>query len=135
MAQWLHMSQMLQCLSDDTINSLYPPNAFPIEVRHFLAEWIERQRWYDTNAGAHARCNYAYMLFDLNVYVHVCVWCAHREELSLENREKESQARALLDQTISMLQSIGQQKASVVDRMKLTQMSRNMVSHVMFLRL
>uniref|UniRef100_A0A3Q3VX74 STAT transcription factor protein interaction domain-containing protein n=1 Tax=Mola mola TaxID=94237 RepID=A0A3Q3VX74_MOLML len=95
MAQWIHMSQMLQCLSDDTINSLYPPNAFPIEVRHFLAEWIERQRW---------------------------------EELSLENREKESQARALLDQTISMLQSIGQQKASVVDRMKLMQMSRNMTA-------
>lgn len=45
MAQWMHMSQMIHCLPDDTINNLYPPSAFPIEVRHFLAEWIESQRW------------------------------------------------------------------------------------------
>lgn len=50
MAQWMHMSQMIQCLSDETINSLYPPAAFPIEVRHFLAEWIESQRWYGFHA-------------------------------------------------------------------------------------
>ncbi|XP_059189086.1 signal transducer and activator of transcription 6 [Centropristis striata] len=47
MAQWVHMSQMIQCLSDATINNLYPPDAFPIEVRHFLAEWIESQSWDD----------------------------------------------------------------------------------------
>lgn len=46
MAQWLHMSQLIQCLSDEQVNNLYPPSAFPIEVRHFLAEWIETQRWY-----------------------------------------------------------------------------------------
>ncbi|XP_041654703.1 signal transducer and activator of transcription 6 [Cheilinus undulatus] len=45
MAQWMHMSQMILCLPDDTINNLYPPSAFPIEVRQFLAEWIEGQRW------------------------------------------------------------------------------------------
>ncbi|XP_075951385.1 signal transducer and activator of transcription 6 isoform X1 [Anarhichas minor] len=93
MAQWLRISQMLQCLPDDTINNLYPPSAFPIEVRHFLAEWIERQRW---------------------------------DDFALENVEQESQARALLDQTISMLQSIAQQNGNVVDRMKLMQISRNM---------
>ncbi|XP_029291152.1 signal transducer and activator of transcription 6 [Cottoperca gobio] len=47
MAQWIHMSQMIQRLSNDTVNNLYPPSAFPIEVRHFLAEWIESQRWDD----------------------------------------------------------------------------------------
>ncbi|XP_056278586.1 signal transducer and activator of transcription 6 isoform X2 [Pseudoliparis swirei] len=93
MAQWTHMSQMLQGLTDDTINNLYPPNAFPIEVRHFLAEWIERQPW---------------------------------DDFVLEKEESESQAQALLDQTISMLQSISQQNANVVDRMKLMQISRNM---------
>ncbi|XP_070766150.1 signal transducer and activator of transcription 6 isoform X2 [Enoplosus armatus] len=93
MAQWMHMSQMIQRLSDDTINSLYPPSAFPIEVRHFLAEWIESQRW---------------------------------DDFVLDKVEQESQAQALLDQTISMLQSIAQQNANVVDRMKLMQISRNM---------
>lgn len=46
MAQWLQMSQLIQCLPDQTVNSLYPPASFPIEVRHFLADWIESQRWY-----------------------------------------------------------------------------------------
>ncbi|KAI9530794.1 hypothetical protein NQZ68_000285 [Dissostichus eleginoides] len=93
MAQWIHMSQMIQRLSDDTVNKLYPPTAFPIEVRHFLAEWIESQRW---------------------------------DDFALEKVELESQAQTLLDQTISMLQSISQQNANVVDRMKLMQISRNM---------
>ncbi|XP_034000813.1 signal transducer and activator of transcription 6 isoform X2 [Trematomus bernacchii] len=93
MAQWIHMSQMIQRLSDDTVNNLYPPTAFPIEVRHFLAEWIESQRW---------------------------------DDFALEKVDLESQAQTLLDQTISMLQSISQQNANVVDRMKLMQISRNM---------
>lgn len=47
MTQWMHMSQMILCLPDETVNNLYPPTAFPIEVRQFLAEWIESQRWED----------------------------------------------------------------------------------------
>uniref|UniRef100_A0A4W6ELY8 Signal transducer and activator of transcription n=1 Tax=Lates calcarifer TaxID=8187 RepID=A0A4W6ELY8_LATCA len=93
MAQWLHMSQLIQRLPDVTVNNLYPPTAFPIEVRHFLAEWIESQRW---------------------------------DDFVQDKVEQEGQARALLDQTISMLQSIAQQNANVVDRMKLMQISRNM---------
>ncbi|KAL3064194.1 hypothetical protein OYC64_000472 [Pagothenia borchgrevinki] len=93
MAQWIHMSQMIQRLSDDTVNNLYPPTAFPIEVRHFLAEWIESQRW---------------------------------DDFALEKVDLESQAQTLLDQTISKLQSISQQNANVVDKLKLMQISRNM---------
>ncbi|XP_069382078.1 signal transducer and activator of transcription 6 [Paralichthys olivaceus] len=93
MAQWQHMSQLIQCLSDETVNNLYPPNGFPIEVRHFIAEWIETQRW---------------------------------EDFVLEKVEQESQARSLLDQIISMLQSIAQQNTNVVVRMKLMQISRSM---------
>lgn len=93
MAQWMHMSQMIPHLSDEAISNLYPPAIFPIEVRHFLAEWIESQRW---------------------------------EDFGLEKVEQENQARALLEQTISMLQTIAQQNANVVDKMKLMQMSRNM---------
>lgn len=48
MAQWVNMSQLLPFLSDQTINDLYPPTTFPIEARHFLAEWVESQRWYET---------------------------------------------------------------------------------------
>ncbi|TNN82845.1 Signal transducer and activator of transcription 6 [Liparis tanakae] len=93
MAQWTRVSQMLQSLPSDTVNKLYPPNAFPIEIRHYLAEWIERQRW---------------------------------DDFVLEKVEGESQARALLNQTISMLKSISQQNGNVVDRMKLMQMSMSM---------
>lgn len=56
----------------------------------------------------------------------VCL-CVRRDDFALEKLEQESQAQALLDQTISMLQSIAQQNANVVDRMKLMQISRNMV--------
>ncbi|XP_041860001.1 signal transducer and activator of transcription 6 [Melanotaenia boesemani] len=47
MAQWAHMTKLVQCLSDETVNSLYPPTTFPIEVRHYVAEWIESERWED----------------------------------------------------------------------------------------
>uniref|UniRef100_A0A8D3DIG3 Signal transducer and activator of transcription 6, interleukin-4 induced n=1 Tax=Scophthalmus maximus TaxID=52904 RepID=A0A8D3DIG3_SCOMX len=87
------MSQLIQRLSDETINNLYPPTAFPIEVRHFLADWIETQRW---------------------------------DDFVLDQVEQEGQARALLDQIISMLQSIAQQNVNVVVKMKLMQISRTM---------
>ncbi len=60
----------------------------------------------------------------------LCDFCvrAHREDFALEKVEQENQARALLEQTINMLQSIAQQNANVVDKMKLMQMSRNMVN-------
>ncbi|XP_062248050.1 signal transducer and activator of transcription 6 [Platichthys flesus] len=93
MAQWQHMSQLIQRLPDDIVNNLYPPNLFPIEVRHFIAEWIENQRW---------------------------------DDFSPENVEQESQARALLDQIIIMLQQNAQQNANVVVKMKLMQISRSM---------
>ncbi|XP_034392524.1 signal transducer and activator of transcription 6 isoform X1 [Cyclopterus lumpus] len=93
MAQWTQMSQMIQHMNNDAMNSLYPPATFPIEVRHYLAEWIERQRW---------------------------------DDFVLEKVDQESNAQVLLDQTISMLQSIAQQNANVVDRLKLMQISRNM---------
>uniref|UniRef100_A0A7N8YPG2 Signal transducer and activator of transcription n=1 Tax=Mastacembelus armatus TaxID=205130 RepID=A0A7N8YPG2_9TELE len=99
MAQWLHMSQLIPCLPDDTVNNLYPPPAFPIEVRHFLADWIESQRW---------------------------------DDFVLEKVEMESQARALLEQTISMLQTMAQQNSNVVDRMKLMAISRNMQQPLQF---
>ncbi|XP_068996980.1 signal transducer and activator of transcription 6 [Embiotoca jacksoni] len=47
MTQWMNITPMLQCLSDETVSSLYPPATFPIEVRHYLSEWIESQNWED----------------------------------------------------------------------------------------
>uniref|UniRef100_A0A3Q3K9Y5 Signal transducer and activator of transcription n=1 Tax=Monopterus albus TaxID=43700 RepID=A0A3Q3K9Y5_MONAL len=145
MAQWVHMSQLIPSLSDETINNLYPPSAFPIEVRHFLAEWIESQRWYDTHTHTHTRAHThvhvcqslrSYPIFGVLAHMHVCMFmhilnmhehvcvCAHRDDFVLEKVEQESQAQALLEQTISMLQSIAQHNANVVDRMKLLQISR-----------
>ncbi|KAF7645284.1 hypothetical protein LDENG_00207160 [Lucifuga dentata] len=93
MAQWTQMTQLIQYLPDQTVNELYPSSSFPIEIRHFLADWIEGQRW---------------------------------EEFVLEKVEQEPQAQTLLDQIISILQTLAQQKVSVVDKMKLMQISRNM---------
>ncbi|XP_077409626.1 signal transducer and activator of transcription 6 isoform X2 [Vanacampus margaritifer] len=45
MAQWNRISQLIQHLPDQTVNDLYPSTTFAIEVRYFLSEWIERQRW------------------------------------------------------------------------------------------
>lgn len=42
MALW----KKVQCLPTETLNSLYPPT-FPIEVRHYLASWLEEQPWDD----------------------------------------------------------------------------------------
>ncbi|XP_053704517.1 signal transducer and activator of transcription 6 isoform X2 [Synchiropus splendidus] len=47
MAQWTHISKLIQHLPDHVVNKLYPADRFPIEVRHFLADWIEKQRWDD----------------------------------------------------------------------------------------
>ncbi|XP_026877129.1 signal transducer and activator of transcription 6 isoform X1 [Electrophorus electricus] len=46
MALWMQISQQLPNLSNQTLMELYP-DSFPIDVRHYLANWIEEQRWED----------------------------------------------------------------------------------------
>lgn len=77
----------------------------------------------------HILYRYKYKIHAHTISARSCVFllCAYREDFGLEKVEQENQARALLEQTISMLQSIAQQNANVVDKMKLMQMSRNMV--------
>ncbi|KAM9444641.1 signal transducer and activator of transcription 6 isoform 2-T3 [Clarias gariepinus] len=45
MALWMQISQKLPCLSNETVLELYPTDTFPIDIRHYLANWIEEQRW------------------------------------------------------------------------------------------
>ncbi|KAM4571832.1 signal transducer and activator of transcription 5B-like [Fundulus diaphanus] len=47
MAQWMEMTILLTGMHENTVTNLYPPNLFPIEARHYLANWIEEQRWDD----------------------------------------------------------------------------------------
>ncbi|CAG6021366.1 signal transducer and activator of transcription 6 isoform 1-T4 [Menidia menidia] len=47
MAQWSHMTQILQDLPSETVSSLYPSDTFPIEVRYYIADWIESRGWED----------------------------------------------------------------------------------------
>ncbi|XP_016351245.1 signal transducer and activator of transcription 6 [Sinocyclocheilus anshuiensis] len=44
MALWAQMTPKLQYLPTETLNELYP-DTFPLDVRHYLAGWIEEQRW------------------------------------------------------------------------------------------
>ncbi|XP_024149622.1 signal transducer and activator of transcription 6 [Oryzias melastigma] len=47
MDQWTKIAHILQMLPPDSVQSLYPPNTFPIEARYYAAEWIDNQRWED----------------------------------------------------------------------------------------
>uniref|UniRef100_A0A672KPS7 Signal transducer and activator of transcription n=1 Tax=Sinocyclocheilus grahami TaxID=75366 RepID=A0A672KPS7_SINGR len=44
MALWAQMTPKLQYLPTETLNELYP-DTFPLDIRHYLASWIEEQRW------------------------------------------------------------------------------------------
>lgn len=46
MALWMQVSQKLSYLTNETLMELYPTETFPIDIRHYLASWIEEQRWY-----------------------------------------------------------------------------------------
>ncbi|KAJ0064255.1 hypothetical protein NL108_001585, partial [Boleophthalmus pectinirostris] len=93
MAQWSQMTQLFQFLSHEMVNDLYP-STFPIDVRHFLADWIEQQIWEDFEPG---------------------------------KTELEARAKYQLDQVINLLQIISEQNSSIVDKMKLRQISKTLV--------
>ncbi|KAG5282418.1 hypothetical protein AALO_G00055780 [Alosa alosa] len=44
MAQWDQMKLVVQRLPNQALNELYP-TSFPMDVRHYLANWIEDQPW------------------------------------------------------------------------------------------
>ncbi|XP_058619339.1 signal transducer and activator of transcription 6 isoform X1 [Onychostoma macrolepis] len=44
MALWAQMTPQLQYLPTQTLNELYP-DTFPLDIRHYLASWIEEQGW------------------------------------------------------------------------------------------
>ncbi|KAJ8017089.1 hypothetical protein DPEC_G00014150 [Dallia pectoralis] len=46
MAQWAQMKQLIPYLPTQALNELYP-DCFPMDVRCYLANWIEEQRWED----------------------------------------------------------------------------------------
>lgn len=93
MAQWSQMTQLFQYLSHEMVNELYPAK-FPIDVRHFLAEWIEQQIWEDFEPG---------------------------------KIELEARARHLLEQVIKLLEITSDQNSSIVDKLKLLQISKTLV--------
>ncbi|XP_062397256.1 signal transducer and activator of transcription 6 [Sardina pilchardus] len=45
MAQWEQMKLLVQRLPTQALSELYPPSTFPMDVRHYLASWIEDQPW------------------------------------------------------------------------------------------
>lgn len=79
----------------------------------------------DAHTHAHTQTPTHWLVcFNFLLFMHAY---AHRENFALENMEGESQARVLLDQTISQLQSISKENPNVVVRMKLKQISKVMV--------
>lgn len=45
MAQWEKMKLHVPQLPPQALNELYPPSCFPMDVRHYLANWLEDQPW------------------------------------------------------------------------------------------
>ncbi|XP_038139050.1 signal transducer and activator of transcription 6 [Cyprinodon tularosa] len=96
MAQWMDMTVLLTRLDEATVNSLYHPDVFPLEVRHYLANWIEEQRW---------------------------------DEFSLGNAHQEEPAKARMTQLLHVLAMVSDQNVTnIVERMKLTHISKYLVS-------
>uniref|UniRef100_A0A3B4BJP9 SH2 domain-containing protein n=1 Tax=Periophthalmus magnuspinnatus TaxID=409849 RepID=A0A3B4BJP9_9GOBI len=91
MAQWSQMTQLFQYLSHEMVNDLYP-STFPIDVRHYLAEWIEQQM----------------------------------DDFEPGKSELEARAKYQLDQMINLLQIFSEQNSSIVDKMKLRQISKTL---------
>lgn len=52
---------------------------------------------------------------------------ARREDFTLDSVEQKNQAEILFNEALRLLQSMAHQNTNVVDRMKLMQISRNMV--------
>jgi len=46
MALWAQIFPQLQYIPTETLNELYT-EPLPLDVRHYLASWIEDQIWYD----------------------------------------------------------------------------------------
>uniref|UniRef100_A0A672K1L3 Signal transducer and activator of transcription n=1 Tax=Sinocyclocheilus grahami TaxID=75366 RepID=A0A672K1L3_SINGR len=68
MALWAQMTPQLQYLPTQTLNELYP-DTFPLDVRHYLASWIEEQRWENFDVGAEAQKPQARRLLDQMVHL------------------------------------------------------------------
>ncbi|XP_048033277.1 signal transducer and activator of transcription 6 isoform X1 [Megalobrama amblycephala] len=68
MALWAQMTPQLQYLPTQTLNELYP-DTFPLDVRHYLANWIEEQRWESFDVDNMEQEPQARMLLDQMVHL------------------------------------------------------------------
>lgn len=51
MAQWEKLRQLTNGYSQQ-LHELYDRDALPMDVRHYLATWIEKQEWYSNSQEA-----------------------------------------------------------------------------------
>lgn len=87
MALW-DKSQRLQGPLLEQMKQLYGPR-FPIEVRHYLATWIEAQLWYECNITTGA----------ISLFV-------HRSDIDPDNPGHEPNARRLFEAMLIALQEV-----------------------------
>ena len=105
MALW-DKSQRLQGPLLEQMKQLYGPR-FPIEVRHYLATWIEAQMWYvhthththtlshpRTHAHTHSNVSLLFVFIFININNLVCVLCMCLYSVILE---------ILMEQVITLL--------------------------------
>lgn len=54
MAQWEKLRLLTNGYSQQ-VDELYDRDALPMDVRHYLATWIEKQEWYSSSSSSGPR--------------------------------------------------------------------------------
>eukprot|EP00064_Thunnus_orientalis_P010066 superscaffoldBa00001332_g10092 len=88
MAMWIQ-AQQLQGEALHQMQALYGQH-FPIEVRHYLAQWIESQLWYAV-----------ILIF---IFIPIAHHLQVRDSVELDNPAEEAKAKRLLDNLVAELQ-------------------------------
>uniref|UniRef100_A0A8C9TUB7 Signal transducer and activator of transcription n=1 Tax=Scleropages formosus TaxID=113540 RepID=A0A8C9TUB7_SCLFO len=60
---WIDVTHKMKCLPTQVLSELYP-SQFPMEVRYYLASWIEEQHWEDFNVDDTAQESQALQLLE-----------------------------------------------------------------------
>lgn len=121
MALWMQISQKLPYFPSEAVTKLYPAETFPIDVRHYLASWIEEQRWYRFILSL-----LLVMKKCANQRMIICV-LGLREDFDVDNLEQAPQALQLLERMMELLQEVAFQNPNVVEKVKLQHICRSMV--------
>ncbi|KAG2467862.1 STA5A protein, partial [Polypterus senegalus] len=121
MALW----KKVQCLPTETLNQLYP-TSFPIEVRHYMATWLEDQPWDDMDVND--------LAFESRAKMLLCQITSYLLQLAEKNSDVVLKMRLqhIVKSMVSLLQKIfeGQPLKLVKIVQEILKQERTLISHM-----